>query len=103
MDISYHRNIDLSLIILFLAFFRISKGEKKECNDFISNSMKDSFRRRIHLYGCRSNTRGNGEEGKTMARKYIYMVKNRESSWAISDDNSSLFLFFNAPIQGVSV
>ena len=31
------------------------------------------------------------------------MVKNRESSWAISDDNSSLFLFFNAPIQGVSV
>lgn len=31
------------------------------------------------------------------------MVKNGESSWAISDDNSSLFLFFNAPIQGVSV
>lgn len=45
MDISYHRNIDLSLIILFLAFFRIVKGEKKVCNDIsMSNSMENSFR-----------------------------------------------------------
>lgn len=79
MDIFYHRNIDLLLIILFL--FQIALPKEKVYNSSTSNSVEDSFDFRLggdRLYGCHTNTRKNGEEGETVGRKYIWLkTENR--------------------------
>lgn len=62
----------------------------------------DSFRGN-HLYTGATLILRKTERKEKRWQENIYMVKNRESSWAILDDNSSLFLFFNARIQGVTI